>query len=405
MSTRFTWMLGFVVLVSIALLVACGSHYTASSDGLVVVPSQGSAVVQSFSFNLSTGSVSTISTNPSVSSIPNAVVLDPAGAYAYVASTASSAVSGSSNLISSYKINSDGTLSSASTAPVTGTPVALAMDSAGKFLFAANGLSATVSVFSIGSGGSLTAVGSSFPVLSVQGGGSANLSALAVTPTAFPVQFATCSNNAAPTSEYLYVTDAENNGVWGFSVNTSSGVPTLIAQTPFAAGTTPAGVAVDPCDRFLYVTNQLSNGVSAYQICNKVSLPQCPNADGSLVAIAGSPFVTGNGPGPLVVSAFGNFLYVLDKSSTAASGEISGFAIAQSSGSLNPLSPATVATGNSPVSIAVRNDGDWLFVTNNGSAIGNGSISQYSITPATGVLTPSGSGILTDTYPFGLAVK
>jgi hypothetical protein len=44
-------------------------------------------------------------------------------------------------------------------------------------------------------------------------------------------------------------------------------------------------------------------------------------------------------------------------------------------------------------------------VTNNGSASGNGSLSQYSIAPATGALAPSGTGILTDTYPWGLAVK
>jgi 6-phosphogluconolactonase len=134
-------------------------------------------------------------------------------------------------------------------------------------------------------------------------------------------------------------------------------------------------------------------------------LPSCPLADGSLVPVDGSPFNAGTGPGPMVVSPYGNFLYVLDKGSTAAAGDISAYSISQSTGALNPLSPATVATGNTPVSIAIRSDNSWLFVTNNGSSSGNGSVSQYSITPATGVLTPSGSGVLTDTFPWGVAVK
>jgi 6-phosphogluconolactonase (cycloisomerase 2 family) len=403
MSTRFTWVFGIVILVSLGLLAACGSHYSASNDGLVIVPSQGSAVVQSFSFSLNNGHVSTINTGPTVSSVPNAVVIDPAGTYAYVASAASSAVSGSSNEISSFKINSDGTLSAAGTAPVIGSPVAIAIDSAGKYLFVANGLSSTVSVFSVGSGGSLSGAGT-FPVPVVQGGGAANLVALAPTPTTFPVQYAPCSLTTAPSSEFLYVADAQNNVVWEFSVDTSSGALAVPAVS-FLTGSIPSGVAVDPCNRFVYVGNQLSNSVSAYKICNIVSLPSCPLADGSLVPVSHSPFSAGTGPGPMVVSPYGDSLYVLDKGSTAAAGEISAYSIGQTDGELTPLTAATVATGNTPVAIAIRSDDSWLFVTNNGSSSGNGSVSQYSITPATGVLTPSGSGVLTDTFPWGVAVK
>jgi 6-phosphogluconolactonase len=248
------------------------------------------------------------------------------------------------------------------------------------------------------------------------GGGAANLVALAVTPTVFPArgsvdQSPPCSLTAPPTSEYLYVADAQNNGLWQFSVNTSSGALSLIPYSPtqpdVPTGSVPSGVAVDPCDHWVYVSNQLSNTVSAYTICTSSPvLPSCPaNSEGSLVPIIGSPFPTGNGPGPLVVSPEDNSLYVLDKSANAAAGEISAFQISQANGSLSPLSSATVATGNAPVSIAIRSDNNWLFVTNNGSASGNGSISQFSVTPATGVLTPSGTGILTDTYPWGLAVK
>jgi DNA-binding beta-propeller fold protein YncE len=196
--------------------------------------------------------------------------------------------------------------------------------------------------------------------------------------------------------------------VWEFSVNMSSGVPTLLSQTVSqtlaATGSVPSGVAVDPCNRYVYVSNQLSNTVSGFSICNNNN---CSGVvpPGGLLPVVGSPFNTGNGPGPLVVAPQDKALYVLDKSATVAAGAISGFQISYADGSLSPLNPATVATGNDPVSIAIRSDNNWLFVANNGSASGNGSLSQYSVAPATGALAPSGTGILTDTYPWGLAVK
>ena len=439
MFIRFTWVLGFVALVSIALLVACSGNYSPSNDGLVLVPSQGEAIVQSFSFSLNKGGVSTIDSNPTIpgppdQGFPGSIVIDPAGAFAYVTSVntpdATTDPCTKKSVIASYKINTDGSLN----APLSTNlgqnviPVALAIDSAGKYLFVANssvcepnnlqtGAPGTVTVLSIGSNAALTAVGT-FPVPATPGGGPANLVALAVTPTVFPKQGSVdqsppCSLKNPPSSEFLYVADAQNNGVWMFSVDTSSGNLTLIpyssTQADAPAGSVPSGVAVDPCGQWVYVSNQVSNNVSAYKICNIVSQPICPVASGALAPITGSingsTFPTGNGPGPLVVSPEDNALYVLDKAANATAGDISAFQISQSNGSLSPLSPATVATGNMPVSIAIRSDNNWLFVTNNGSASGNGSISQYSVTPATGALAPSGSGILTDTYPWGLAVK
>lgn len=427
-------MLGFATLVSIGLLLACNTNYKASEDGLVIVPSQGQAVLQSFSFNLDNGSVSTINTNPTIpgppdQGFPGSIILDPTGSFAYLTSVNTpdpvNAPCTKTSLIVAYSVNSSGilTIIGSTSLPQNAIPVALAMDSAGKYLFVANssvcepntmqtGLPGTVLVYSIGSNASLTQIaGSPFSVPAVAGGGPANLVALAVTPTLFNVQYAPCTINQPPTSEYLYVADAENNGVWQFSVNMSSGALTLISQnnpaTILAAGSVPSGVAIDSCDKFVYVSNQLSNSVSAYTICPSTALlPNCPTGSaGTLVPTVGSPFATGNGPGPLVVSPQDTALYVLDKSATANTGEISVFKISSANGSLSPASVASLAAGNTPVSIAIRSDNNWLFVTNNGSATGNGSVSQYSVTPATGALAPSGTGILTDTYPWGLAVK
>ena len=55
MSKRFAWLLGVVVLVAIGVLVACGTTYNSSSEGLVLVGSQGSGLIETFSFNLGSG--------------------------------------------------------------------------------------------------------------------------------------------------------------------------------------------------------------------------------------------------------------------------------------------------------------------------------------------------------------
>jgi 6-phosphogluconolactonase (cycloisomerase 2 family) len=201
--------------------------------------------------------------------------------------------------------------------------------------------------------------------------------------------------------------DRIGSQVFEFAVDTSSGalsIPANLTAVPaFPADTIPAGIAVDPCDRFVYVSNSGSNKVSAYTICSAAS-STCPFANGSLVQVSGSPFSLGGssiGAGPLVVDPFGNYVYVLG----TLSNTISPLKISPISGSLTALNPASVATGAGPVAIAIRPDDNWLFVSNYGNVnVGGNTVSQYSVTPATGVLTVQ-PVIPTDNYPTGVAVK
>lgn len=441
MFTRFTWLLGVLVLLTIGFLVACsGSKYSSSSDGLLIVPSQGSLVLQAFSFNLSNGRPSQVNTAPTIDGTPTAIVLDPGGAFAYVAYSAPDAANNGTYIgavnavVAAYAINSNGTLSAAGTPitlqglsrtglpnpptvdPVLGNPpVALTIDTSGKFLFVSDQatavsytdsndqpatatLSGTVSVVAIGAGASLSEVPNSpFSLPDALGGTDPNPTAVAVTPTLFPATNAACSSLPAPTTEYLYVTDAANDRVLGFLVDSASGELEPPTSTVFsiATGKVPSGVAVDPCNRFVYVANKTSNNVSAYTICTGISA-NCSGADGSLVPTTDSPVPAGNSPGPMVIDPFANFLYVVD----GGQNQISAYKISQITGTLSALSSATAATGTKPVSIAARSDGNWLFVANNGSA----SVSQYAITPATGALTPQPT-ITTDNDPWGVAVK
>jgi DNA-binding beta-propeller fold protein YncE len=442
MSKRFGWLLGVAVLVAFGLLVACGSNYDPSSNGLAIVGSQGSGLIETFSFNLFNGHLTPIDNTPIDTSnetcilkgLPTSMVVDPQGAFAYAILLTNSLCPGSATGIQAFKANSSGSTTAvgslvpfhAGLAPVV--PNTMVMDAAGKFLFVADRTTTntaglyvpgSVSVFAIGSGGSVTEVaGSPFytsnPAIIVPQS-SLDIVSVAASPTVFPaigvngVQNAVCSEPGMnpPTTEYLYAVDGLGNQVFEFQVNTSSGVltnPSNATSMPsFPTDQTPAGVAVDPCNRFVYVTNSLTNKISAYTICNgSPTAPSTPcsppTPPGGLVPISGSPFsmTGGNGPGQILVDPFGNYVYVLGMLSNT----VNQLKISPISGAVTALTPSTVATGLQPMAMAIRADDNWLFVTNFNAA----SMSQYSITPATGQLSVLPT-VQTDNYPWGVAVK
>jgi len=433
------WLLGVAGLVLIALLVACGSNYNPAQDGLLLVGSQGSGLIETFSFTLSNGHVSAIANSPNdtanevcvLKGLPASMVINPAGVFAFaiINQNLTNCGQGSVHGIATFKVGTDGSVTQVGGLIPDPNPVSLSMDPAGKYLFVAEGLNSTASspnaapcpgtpaqfgvcVYAIGSGGGLTSVAGTFNFINGTGFQNPNIVAVAPTPTVFPPVGVNGSVNSVcqvpgnqpPTSQFLYAVDSNNYVVWQYSVDSSTGAlgnpPNQTAVKNFATDQIPMGIAVDPCDRFAYVSDSLTNKISAYQICANVRVPTpCPNADGSLVEIAGSPFAlsgSANGPGPIAVDPFGNNVYVVG----TLSNTISSLKISPVSGSISALTPPTVATGLEPTSIVIRPDDNWMFVSNFNAA----TVSQYSITPATGALNAA-QPIQTDNYPFGVAVK
>ncbi len=449
-------MAAVLALVAIGFLIACNAKYSSNDNGLVVIPSQGGGplvnnqlngpVMETFSLDLSNGSTTEINNvnGPPTPGLPTAVVIDPAGANAYVIVTANPAVPGGSVTgIAAFPIASDGKLGSATTYSLNSAsvlvvgqtttemvpvaPVALRIDSKGKFLFVANSATSdgvnpvpgSISVLSVSSGTLSEVPGSPFvlPVngvnllpqpqeaCTVQVACSSPL-ALAVTPTFYPPQYAYCSRNAPPTTENLYVPDSINNILLNYSVS-SSGTLTLTEadnQVGIATGYMPDGVTVDPCNRFVYVSNGLSNAatsntVSAYTICMTMTQQNCPAPDFRLLPINnGVPFPVspGEGPGPLSMDAYGNYLYVVN----TASGQISQFRVSTATGALTPLTPPFVSASGGANSIAIRGDDSFVFVANTNP----GTLSEYAINLQNGNLAPL-PVIQTFNYPSGVAVK
>src|SRR5207248_11042345 len=120
--------------------------------------------------------------------------------------------------------------------PTGASPIALAIDPAGGFLFAANAGSNSVSVYSINSGsGALGEIsGSPFPTTS---------------PLALAL---------SPSGKFLYVANAPSGMVSAYGIQSTGA---LTGGVSFAAGPNPSSIAVDSGAHSLYATHVTSSTV------------------------------------------------------------------------------------------------------------------------------------------------
>jgi len=129
-----------------------------------------------------------------------------------------------------------------------------------------------------------------------------------------------------PAGHFLYVTDRNSNQVIGYIVGGSGsngGIPTPIQNGPFATGSFPVAVTVDPRGKFVYVANNNASTVSAYAIDQRT---------GSLSAVSGSTSnQTGTNPNCVAIEpALGIYLYT----SNNLGDTLSGFQLNPSTGAL-----------------------------------------------------------------------
>jgi len=385
MGMKFRFLAYLLLPVSVLCMAACSGYHTANSTGtgILYVTAQANTTVSAYVVTQSSGALSNNGNSIGTGSVPSAMVLSPAADALFVANSGS-------NSISSYTINSGGSLTAAGTTTPTGkTPTGLAIDPGGKFLFAANQTSSDISVFSI-SGTALTQVPGS-PFTTIPAGYSYPNGTL---PAAVAV---------SRTGKFLYVANQLANFVSVFSVNSTSGALAALGVPFYNVGIAPSGVAVTPNGGFLYVANAgaNSNNISAFAICDAVvtSCSNPNNPDGTLTPVAGSPFPAGLGPVAITFDPGFNFAYVVDRGSN----QISQYVYGPGSGVLTPLSPGTISTGLTPVSMAIvsgviptdvgnslYNTTDYAYVAN----LGAGTISIFSLSTTTGLLTVIGQPLV-----------
>ena len=179
-----------------------------------------------YTVSATTGALASISGSPfGPGTNPQGVVVDPTGKFAYAKNYGDGTVLG-------YTINA----TSGALTPIPGSPFAagkgtgsLAVDPTGRFAYATNYFDGTVSGYTINAtSGALTPVpGSPFAVV-------LDLTSVAVDPTGKFAYVGNCGDFC----------DAGPAGVWGYTINATSGALTPIPGSPFAAGSYPISIAV-----------------------------------------------------------------------------------------------------------------------------------------------------------------
>jgi len=382
----------FACLLSISLcgLLACSSNngvVTTLGTGTLYIAAQGNSSLTAYTVALGNGALTQLGSAQSAGTSPFAMALSPARNALFVDNTVSETVS-------SYTINSDGSLTAGTGTVKTATmPMGMVIDPLGRFLFVANQGSSNISMFSI-SNASLTEVAGS-PFTTIPAGTTAPTGPSAVAVSA--------------TGNFLYVANTFTNTVSAYSIS-AAGL-TVLGTSPFAVGLAPSGLALPPSGAFLYVANTGTNNISAFNICDKVvlSCADVNNPNGNLTPVAGSPFSDGGGPVAIAVDPAFDFLYVLDKTSN----QISSFAFGTGTGVLTPLSTTpTVSTGQAPASFVIvsgttgvnigntlTNPIDFVYVVNNESS----TLSVFTLNTTTGVLTTLGLAAQTAVNPTAVA--
>jgi 6-phosphogluconolactonase (cycloisomerase 2 family) len=181
---------------------------------------------------------------------------------------------------------------------------------------------------------------------------------------------------------YAPSTPPENEGVFAYYIDQTSGSATPVSGSPFAAGNNTTAIAISPTAGYLYAANQADGTISAFSV---------DPASGVLSPIAGSPFAAGSAPVAIAIDVHGKFLFAANSGSST----VSAFTIDASNGTLTAVAGSPFATESTPTSVAVDSTGSYLYVAditpNNATTFTNPAapmVSAYSVDDATGALTP-----------------
>ena len=258
--------------------------------------------------------------------------------------------------------------------PVGDGAHSLVLHPSGKFVYVANPgqLEDDISLFDVEADGSLTEVTPRTPI-----------GPMASEPELLAMD---------PAGGYLYVMNTGSNNISVFSIDSSKGFLTQVANSPVEIGLSPLNMQLTPSGNYLYVTTSGNpNGyiyafsVSAGVLTPLPSTPTAPNPSSS----------DGINPNGLAIDPKGAYLYAANTSSAS----ISIFSIG-SSGALSPVSGSPLAdTYTAPVSLILDPKGAYLYVANQGA--NNVGVYSISSTGLPTVLTSSTTtgAFVTETSP------
>ena len=268
--------------------------------------------------------------------------------------------------IDAFSIGASGALTAVSGSPFpmpSGWSVpyldSLAIDPAGKFLYAPDFPSNVIAGFTINSSTGVLSPISGSPFAAGQG----------------PQEALVHSSG-----KFLYVSDHNDpqGSISAFTIDASTGILAPISGSPFPVGASlpVAGLATDPSGKFLFVSVPYDNYIGAFTI---------DATTGVLTPVPGSPFTPGlNGRFPIIysmaITPSGKYLYALG----SLDASLYAFTIDPNSGVLTPIAGSPF---NFPVTpffsgLQVDPSGKFLYV-----GIETGSLGAMDIDETTGAVS------------------
>ncbi len=176
--------------------------------------------------------------------------------------------------------------------------------------------------------------------------------------------------------------------VTSFSINSTNGALTKVADYP--AGTNSGFIAIDPSNRFVYVTNYGSGTISAYSI----------NTTSCALTVIGT-YAAGSAPDAVSVHPNGKFIYTGNAANTfnpGATGAVTVLSIDQVTGALSPVAFYQTSDARNGSGVEIDKTGTQIYVTARGNDLaGTGKVFGYNIDSTSGTLTainnwPTGDG-------------
>lgn len=308
------------------------------SGSYAYVVNYGSDTVSGYRINATSGALTQFDANGTLAGLnsatggdgPVAISIHPSGLYAYVVNQGVPTVVGGDSLTVFSIDPATGVLavidasSEFNFQQLIGTgakPNAVAIDSAGRFLYVANSNGVTVSAYTIDqTNGALTSLGTV---------------ATGTEPASVAID---------PNGNCALVANAGSDSVSSYTINQTTGALTAVSTVTAGTVTTPRSVAIDPSGLFAYTANAGSHDVSAYSLAPSTCAIAAINADAALAALT---IPAGLTPISVSVDPSGTYVYVVN----FADSTVSTYSI-DANGALTVGVPATTATGTGPTSFA-----------------------------------------------------
>ena len=276
------------------------------------------------------------------------------------------------NSVVHFAISDHGILIPKDNITLPATPVSLAVNPAGTYLYVVSGTSsATLTEYALTAG----AIGSATATISLSVPG---FTGDTIIPTGVTVLangngvYVTAYDKSAYNPGGTTTSDANPGWLFGFA-SSSGGALTPVTGSPYLAGVKPTALTSDPISRFIFVTDYASNELIGYSVLSTDALQFMVNG----------PFKTGNEPTSIAIDPRGIFIYLTNSLDET----VGAYSIALPTGTptsdIGVAGSATITTDTDPVALTIEPAlGRFIYTAN---YLGN-SVSGFKLNPTDGTI-------------------